>query len=164
MPLKIKIFGCLILKVKILSWDNLHIRGFHGLCKCCHCKSSRENTYHLFIACPVSRIIWHRVAFHFSISPALLYSSIESCIIEWQFKYNSQTTLPFSFYGPFGELTMLMFFRTAHLTLSKFSSRYFLILWNMAYHLSILVVGFKRPLILTSVLPLDHLKYFIGSF
>lgn len=59
--LKVKIFSWLLLEEKILIWDNLHKRGFHGpnICPFCHLDS--ESFHHLFAVCPFTAKVWSYV-------------------------------------------------------------------------------------------------------
>jgi hypothetical protein len=47
-PLKINIFTSLVAENKILTWENLHHRGFIGSSYCILCNKNKETMYHLF--------------------------------------------------------------------------------------------------------------------
>ena len=53
LPRKIGCFSWLVLRNKILTWDNLQKRGKHGPGICLLCNSNDETVDHLFSCCPV---------------------------------------------------------------------------------------------------------------
>ena len=60
LPNKISCFIWLSLRNRILTWENLQKRGFHGPGICALCCSDEETVEHLFINCSV----WRTVADH----------------------------------------------------------------------------------------------------
>jgi hypothetical protein len=60
-PLKIKLFTWLLVENKLLLWDNLQRRGFEGPSYCSLCKKDSESTFHLFVGCPFTSVVWERV-------------------------------------------------------------------------------------------------------
>jgi hypothetical protein len=67
-PLKIKIFMWLLNRKVLLTKDNLKKRRWVGCTKCVFC-DSQELVEHLFITCPLARLVWRVVHFTFNISP-----------------------------------------------------------------------------------------------
>ena len=57
---KIADFCWLILKRRILAWDNIQVRGFSGPSRCSLCENNIENLNHLLDECPISTAIWER--------------------------------------------------------------------------------------------------------
>lgn len=57
-PLKVKIFGWLVLLQKVLSKDNLVKRGWSGKISCVLCQDEPETIDHLFLNCYFSRTLW----------------------------------------------------------------------------------------------------------
>jgi hypothetical protein len=55
---KIKLFLWLAVKNKILTWNNLQLRGWKGPGRCHLCKRDSEDNAHLFIHCPFTKLIW----------------------------------------------------------------------------------------------------------
>ena len=60
-PLKIKIFMCLVCRDKILTKQNLHIKGWQGDLSCVFCDQI-ETIDHLFVNCSYIRAIWDWIA------------------------------------------------------------------------------------------------------
>lgn len=50
-PTKVKCFIQLTLKQKIITWDALQLRGFHGPSRCSFCLTALETAEHLFAVC-----------------------------------------------------------------------------------------------------------------
>ena len=59
--LKGKCFFWLVLKHKILTWDALQRRGFHGPSKCIFCLNALESVEHLFVVCTCFHSPWLRI-------------------------------------------------------------------------------------------------------
>ena len=57
---KVAVFIWLILKMAILTWDNIHFWGILGPSRCCLCKSSNETIKHLLDECPFAGAISER--------------------------------------------------------------------------------------------------------
>ena len=57
LPRKIGCFTWLVLRNKILTWDNLQKRGKIGPGICILCYSNEETVYHIFSRCPIWRCI-----------------------------------------------------------------------------------------------------------
>jgi hypothetical protein len=56
-PLKIKVFICLLYREAILTKDNLVKRNWHENIMCCFC-DSLESIQHLFFNCALAMFIW----------------------------------------------------------------------------------------------------------
>lgn len=61
LPPKLKVFGWLVLKNRILTGKNLIKRGLFGPFVCSQCKSDEETVNHLFITCPFAQGIWSNI-------------------------------------------------------------------------------------------------------
>jgi hypothetical protein len=57
--LKLKLFVWLATKDKVLTWESLQRKGWHGpgVCKLCNCSSETIN--HLLIHCSFMKSVWH---------------------------------------------------------------------------------------------------------
>jgi hypothetical protein len=66
-PLKIRYFMWLHKKV-LLTKDNLSKRNWQGLKSVFYCDQD-ETLQHLFISCPLARVVWRIVHMAFNISP-----------------------------------------------------------------------------------------------
>ena len=77
-PLKIKVFMWFVHKGVILTKDNLAKRNWVGSQRCCFCDQD-ESILHLFLKCPLARLLWRTIQVSFNISPpvnlATLFSS-----------------------------------------------------------------------------------------
>ena len=71
MPLKIKVFMWFLKNKVLLTKDNLAKQKWGGCQKCCFCDSV-ETVEHLFISCPLARIIWPTVYFTYDIPHQLM--------------------------------------------------------------------------------------------
>jgi hypothetical protein len=78
-PLKIRIFMWFLQRNVILTKDNLAKRKWQGDSKCCFC-NQEETIHHLFISCPLAKIMWRIVHIALNI-PAP--SSIENLFGNW---------------------------------------------------------------------------------
>jgi zinc-binding in reverse transcriptase len=75
-PLKIKIFFCLVQKNKILTKDNLILRGWTGDDKYIF-YNAIETIEHLFIHCSLASCLWNWIGHHNNFSFHMLCKSIE---------------------------------------------------------------------------------------
>jgi hypothetical protein len=78
-PLKIRIFMWFLFKKVILTKDNLVKRNWHGNKKCCFC-DHEETIQHLFITCPLAKIVWRIVFMAFDITSR---TSINNLFENW---------------------------------------------------------------------------------
>ena len=67
-PLRIKIFMWFVHKQVILTKDNLLRRSWVGNSLCCFYDND-ETIQHLFIDCPLAKLLWHTIHIAFNISP-----------------------------------------------------------------------------------------------
>jgi hypothetical protein len=67
-PLKIRIFMWFLHRKVILTKDNLARRNWHGSLKCCFCNQD-ETIEHLFISCPLVKIMWRIIHIALNITP-----------------------------------------------------------------------------------------------
>jgi hypothetical protein len=67
-PLKIKIFMWFLRRKVLLTRDNLIKRQWKGSKKCCFC-DAEESIEHLFLSCPLSKIVWRIVFSTYYIPP-----------------------------------------------------------------------------------------------
>jgi len=67
-PLKIKVFIWFVHKGVILTKDNLVKRKWEGSKRCCFCDQD-ETIEHLFIKCPLAKLLWRTIHVTFNITP-----------------------------------------------------------------------------------------------
>ena len=81
-PLKIACFTWLMARGRILTWDQLQSRGFHGPSRCVLCERNEEDNYHLFLACPfyVRILAYFEAKFGLSLPS---FSSVSSFLAQW---------------------------------------------------------------------------------
>ncbi|XP_078179612.1 uncharacterized protein LOC144573737 [Carex rostrata] len=60
-PPRVKVFGWLMLRNRLLTIDNLHQRGLTIPNRCVLCKSNLETIHHLFNACPYSLALFNKL-------------------------------------------------------------------------------------------------------
>lgn len=60
--LKVSTFLWLLCHDKILTWDNLRKRSFHGPSICPNYKQEEETTQHLMNFCPLVHKLWEKVS------------------------------------------------------------------------------------------------------
>ena len=77
--MRIKIFMRFVHKQVILTKDNLLNRGWVGSSRCCFCDHD-ETIQHLFIDCPLAKLLWRTIHIAFNIIPPV---SIESLFGTW---------------------------------------------------------------------------------
>jgi hypothetical protein len=66
-PLKIRIFMWFLYQRVLLTKDNLAKWNWQGSKKCSHC--DQDETIHLFIECPLAKVVWRIVHMAFSLLP-----------------------------------------------------------------------------------------------
>ena len=82
LPLKIPCFIWLVENGRILTWDQLQSRGFHGPSRCVLCERNEEDIYHLFLACPFMVYIQAHFEAKYRLSfPSL--NSVSSHLAQW---------------------------------------------------------------------------------
>ena len=67
-PLRIKIFMWFIHKGVILTKDNLLKRNWVGSSRCCFCDQN-ESSKHLFLQCPLAKLLWRSIHIAFNVHP-----------------------------------------------------------------------------------------------
>ena len=84
-PLRIKIFMWFVHKEVILTKDNLVKRRWVGSSRCCFCDHD-ETIRHLFLDCPLTKILRRTIHIAFNVSPPI---SISTLFGTWptEFKY-----------------------------------------------------------------------------
>lgn len=58
LPLKLKCFGWLARRSKILTWESLGHRGFCGPDRCLLCRDTLKDMTHMLLICPIEVSIW----------------------------------------------------------------------------------------------------------
>jgi hypothetical protein len=84
---KIKIFKWLVLQKKILTWENLVKRGFHGPSRCHLCEGQEETTDHLLDECTYATEIWDWVAMGF-LQTDRVKGDIRATLKNWKALYS----------------------------------------------------------------------------
>ena len=79
MPLKIKIFMWFLMRKEILTKDNLAKRNWDGSKKCCFCDQD-ETIEHLFLSCPLAKMVWRIVSMALNLQPP---TSINNLFGNW---------------------------------------------------------------------------------
>ena len=81
-PTKIAYFIWLLEKGRILTWEQLQSRGFHGPSRCILCERNCEDIMHLFLVCPFTVNIFSYFAarYGFSVPP---FNSVQSFLAHW---------------------------------------------------------------------------------
>jgi ribonuclease HI len=83
LPLKLQLFFWMCVQGKILTWEVLRKRGWHGPSRCALCKDAAEDLHHLFVHCAFSINIWTFLKQHFSLTTDWKGSSFTDCFISW---------------------------------------------------------------------------------
>jgi len=79
---KISIFTWFTSKNKILTWDRIQKKGFHGPSSCHLCKKEEENRDHLFVACPFIKELWSNTKRLFGKADQMP-GDIKTIILQW---------------------------------------------------------------------------------
>ena len=61
---KVSLFLWLFGHQRILTWDNLWKRNFHGPSKCPNCNTQEETLQHLLDSCSLANQLWEKASFH----------------------------------------------------------------------------------------------------
>ena len=67
-PLKLRIFMWFLSNKVLLTKDNFAKRNWNGCMKCAFC-GEHETVEHLFIECPLAKLLWRTVNFTFNLPP-----------------------------------------------------------------------------------------------
>jgi hypothetical protein len=82
-PLRCKILMWLALTNKLLTWDNLEKRNWHGPNHCILCKQFPEYVSHLFISCPFAGQVASTLKENLKIGADWNFPSLEECYKLW---------------------------------------------------------------------------------
>lgn len=93
-PTKITLFGWLVWRGKILTWDKLNRRGVMGPNRCALCCMAAENIGHLFFSCPIVKNLW-RLFVPFFLDPNWSASDFMTTALEWDSLHGKFKSLPF---------------------------------------------------------------------
>jgi hypothetical protein len=93
-PQKIKLFVWLVVENKILTWENLQLRGHIGPGLCHLCKSNWETANHLFVNCPFTISVWDRIKAAQSLSSGWNGATVAECFKNWNDQNLSYPSLP----------------------------------------------------------------------
>ena len=74
-PLRIKIFMWFVHKQVILTKDNLIKRRWVGSSRCCFCDHD-EAIQHLFLECPLTKLLWRTIHIAFNMNPPVDITSL----------------------------------------------------------------------------------------
>jgi hypothetical protein len=94
LPLKIKLFIWLAVENKILSWDNLQLKGWEGPSSCHLCKKESETINHLMIHCIFTKKVWARICTGLKFKKEWEGNTITDCYKRWLEEKTVPTTLP----------------------------------------------------------------------
>jgi hypothetical protein len=83
LQLKIKCFIWLVAENKILTWENLIIRGWEGPSLYYLCLQEVESTNHLFIHCAFSKTVWERLATILKYKNCWKGNNLNECLNCW---------------------------------------------------------------------------------
>jgi ribonuclease HI len=81
--LKLKLFVWLAAKDKVLTWESLQRKGWHGpgVCKLCNCSSETIN--HLLIHCSFTKSVWHYLSVLYKVKFQWIGNSVFECFKDW---------------------------------------------------------------------------------
>uniref|UniRef100_A0A8I6WC46 Reverse transcriptase zinc-binding domain-containing protein n=1 Tax=Hordeum vulgare subsp. vulgare TaxID=112509 RepID=A0A8I6WC46_HORVV len=74
-PLKIKVFMWFLHKGVVLTKDNLIKRSWRGRSNCCYCDQN-ETIRHLFLDCPLAKLLWRTIHIAFNVIPPTCINSM----------------------------------------------------------------------------------------
>ena len=93
-PTKILLFGLLVWKRRVLTWDALMHRGFQGPGWCILCRNHEESVDHLFFTCSVDVQIWKLFSPLLGESPGVPVDFMDG-VNRWDKLRNKYQSLPF---------------------------------------------------------------------
>jgi hypothetical protein len=82
-PLRCKLLMWLALTNKMLTWDNLEKRNWHGPNYCILCKQNSESVSHLFVSCPFAGQVASTLKEKLKIGAEWNIPSLEECYKLW---------------------------------------------------------------------------------
>ena len=80
--LEIVCFIWLLIKGKILTWEQLQHRGFYGPSRCVLCEKNIEDIQHLFMSCSFSMDIFSHFEARFGLSTTF-QNSVNTFLVHW---------------------------------------------------------------------------------
>jgi ribonuclease HI len=93
LPLKLKLFFWLCARDKLLTWENLQRKGWHGPGFCVLCRGATEDIHHLFIHCIFAQNIWKHTLQHFSLPLLWTGATFTECFSTWSTAHAAPPTL-----------------------------------------------------------------------
>jgi hypothetical protein len=93
-PLKLKLFFWLVAEYRVLTWENLQIRGHVGPGICQLCKNSGESVNHCFVHCSFTSRVWDNLNMMYPYTIGWRGSTILDCMNCWYAQNRSAPTLP----------------------------------------------------------------------
>lgn len=114
LPMKIVLFGWLVLKNKVLTWEKLRKRGWFGPGRCGLCRENEEIVNHLFISCPFVQSVWSVVMQTWKFNRAWKEEPVDQSLFLWfcDVHSNSFKDIPFLlWWGIWNQRNELIFSR-----------------------------------------------------
>ena len=90
---KNQVFIWLVAENKILTWENLQLRGYKGPRFCYLCRNSKENDLHFFVEFPFMISIWDMIKSHIKHIRGWAGTSVAECFKNWKAHNKSYPTL-----------------------------------------------------------------------
>ena len=94
LPLKVELFVWIMLKQRILTWENLNKRGFSGTSRCILCGISEETMFHLFVECGFIKDIWQTISKDLNLVSPWEGFQMEDCFQKWLKKKDNGNEIP----------------------------------------------------------------------
>ena len=94
LPLKVKLFVWLMLKQRILTWENLNKRGFSGTSRCVLCGISEETMFHVFVERGFIKYIWQTISKDLNLVSPWEGFQMEDCFQKWLKKKDNGNEIP----------------------------------------------------------------------
>jgi hypothetical protein len=94
MILKIKVFTWLLMENRILTWENLQIRGWKVSRICAMCKKDIDTSQHLMLYFPFAQRVWTRLMTSLKIIVEWTRGNIFMFFNDWRYKNTKWITLP----------------------------------------------------------------------
>jgi hypothetical protein len=99
---KINLFLWLVVNNKILTWNNLQLRGWKGPGRCQLCKKDCEDSAHLFILCPFTKLIWLKIKNIKKFTQVWRGIHLNECLSNWTTNKNASPSLATYIFGTHG--------------------------------------------------------------
>jgi hypothetical protein len=81
--LKVKVFACLAMEEKILTWDILQKRGWKGPGYCSLCKVDNESINHIFIISLFAMAVWNALTHDQNLNRSWMGVTLVECMKNW---------------------------------------------------------------------------------